>query len=111
MSLFRLFLVAILALTAGCGQVAEKPTVAADQAIEPIESQSDDPRIASADGLPIAFTVTGDGPLAVVLIHGWMCDQTYWDAQGCALLQPYDELTIQRKYISAKVRVDIIVFL
>ncbi len=32
----------------------------------------------SPDGVPIAYSVEGDGEIAVVLIHGWSCDRTYW---------------------------------
>jgi len=30
----------------------------------------------SADGLEIHYTIYGTGDTAIVLIHGWMCDQT-----------------------------------
>ena len=35
----------------------------------------------SADGVPIAYEVDGPEGLAVVLVHGWCCDRTIWDAQ------------------------------
>ena len=35
----------------------------------------------SADGVPIAYEVDGPEGLAVVLVHGWCCDRTLWDAQ------------------------------
>jgi pimeloyl-ACP methyl ester carboxylesterase len=41
--------------------------------------------VPSADGVPIAYEVHGDGPLAVVFVHGWSCDRSYWKAQ----LQPF----------------------
>jgi pimeloyl-ACP methyl ester carboxylesterase len=37
--------------------------------------------VASTDGLDIAYTVVGSGTPALVLVHGWMCDRTYWDHQ------------------------------
>ena len=40
------------------------------------------PGIATApDGLPIAYTVSGAGEPAIVFIHGWMCDQSFWAPQ------------------------------
>ncbi len=35
----------------------------------------------SKDGTQIAYEAHGDGPLTLILIHGWACDRTYWDAQ------------------------------
>lgn len=35
----------------------------------------------SADGVELSFTHRGSGETALVLIHGWMCDSTFWEAQ------------------------------
>ena len=35
----------------------------------------------SADGMPIHYTVRGNGAIALVFVHGWCCDQRYWDQQ------------------------------
>jgi pimeloyl-ACP methyl ester carboxylesterase len=35
----------------------------------------------AADGLEIPYDVHGDGEIAVVLVHCWMCQRTFWDAQ------------------------------
>lgn len=35
--------------------------------------------VASADGVPIHYTTTGEGDLAVVLVHCWTCDSSFWD--------------------------------
>lgn len=35
----------------------------------------------SEDGVPIAYTSRGAGNPALVLIHGWSCDKSYWAAQ------------------------------
>jgi pimeloyl-ACP methyl ester carboxylesterase len=35
----------------------------------------------SADGIPIQFTTAGSGSPALVLVHGWSCDRTYWASQ------------------------------
>ena len=36
---------------------------------------------ASADGVSIAYDVKGEGMLALVFVHGWSCDRTYWREQ------------------------------
>jgi len=37
--------------------------------------------VLSSDGIPIHYEVHGSGEPALVLVHGWTCDRTYWDAQ------------------------------
>ncbi|HET9888705.1 MAG TPA: alpha/beta hydrolase, partial [bacterium] len=36
---------------------------------------------ASCDGISIACETKGAGWPALVFVHGWSCDRTYWDAQ------------------------------
>ena len=48
---------------------------------------------ASVDGAKIHWTSTGTGK-AVVLVHGWTCDQTSWDAQVPVLSQKYRVITL-----------------
>ena len=35
----------------------------------------------SPDGIPIAFEVDGSGDHALVFVHGWSCDRSYWAKQ------------------------------
>jgi len=35
----------------------------------------------SFDGVPIYYEVQGSSTPAIVFVHGWCCDRTYWDAQ------------------------------
>jgi len=35
----------------------------------------------SVDGVPIHYDVQGNGPIALVFVHGWCCDRHYWDRQ------------------------------
>lgn len=35
----------------------------------------------SADGLPVAYEVRGAGEPALVFVHGWCCDRTFWRFQ------------------------------
>ena len=37
--------------------------------------------VPSADGVPIAYEVHGQGEPALVLVHGWSCDRGYWKEQ------------------------------
>lgn len=37
--------------------------------------------VTSPDGIRIAYETRGDGPLAIVFVHGWSCDRSYWKAQ------------------------------
>jgi pimeloyl-ACP methyl ester carboxylesterase len=41
--------------------------------------------VTSPDGIRIAYEVSGEGTPAVVLVHGWSCDRTYWKGQ----IQPF----------------------
>lgn len=35
----------------------------------------------SADGVAIRYQVSGDGPVSVVFVHGWLGDRSYWRHQ------------------------------
>ena len=37
--------------------------------------------VSSADGVPIAYEVHGQGSPTLVLVHGWSCDRGYWKEQ------------------------------
>lgn len=50
--------------------------------------------VRSADGAEIAFSVAGRGETALVFIHGWSCDSTYWDAQAPAFSGAYTTVTV-----------------
>lgn len=38
-------------------------------------------RFATADGARVHYQIDGDGPRAVVFVHGWACDATFWSEQ------------------------------
>ncbi len=79
------FMIGLVALL-GCGGPAPPPA-----AIAPVAG----PGTATApDGVPIAYTVAGSGSPALLFIHGWMCDQTYWSAQVDAFAPHYTVVTI-----------------
>jgi pimeloyl-ACP methyl ester carboxylesterase len=41
--------------------------------------------VTSPDGIPIAYEVHGEGSPALVFVHGWSCDRSYWAGQ----LEPF----------------------
>ncbi|TVQ41292.1 MAG: alpha/beta hydrolase [Wenzhouxiangella sp.] len=50
--------------------------------IAPAQADTVWPRtVSSADGVPIAYEVSGSGEPTLVFIHGWSCDGRYWRAQ------------------------------
>ncbi len=44
---------------------------------------------AAVDGAKVHWTSAGSGKQAVILVHGWTCDETSWDAQVPALSGKY----------------------
>lgn len=40
----------------------------------------------SSDGIPVAFEVQGTGTPALVFVHGWSCDRSYWSQQSDTLV-------------------------
>ena len=51
-------------------------------------------RASSANGVQIAYDILGTGEPALVLIHGWCCDRTYWSAQLPALSHRFRLVTL-----------------
>lgn len=48
----------------------------------------------SADGVNIAYQRGGTRGQTIVLIHGWSCDQTYWNSQWADFSRDYDVITL-----------------
>lgn len=46
------------------------------------------------DGARLHYAAAGEGPVTVVLIHGWTCDHTLWEPQSAALSQRYRVLAV-----------------
>jgi pimeloyl-ACP methyl ester carboxylesterase len=69
------FVLAAATLFAGCGWVSadvQGPRNTVDV-------------VTSADGIRIAYETHGEGTAALVFVHGWSCDRSYWNGQ----LQPF----------------------
>jgi pimeloyl-ACP methyl ester carboxylesterase len=71
-----------LLVVVACGGTQAPPAPAADA---PTAAVAGPGSVAAPDGVAIAYTVAGAGSPALVFIHGWMCDQSYWSEQ----LQPF----------------------
>lgn len=50
--------------------------------------------VPSTDGVPIHYTVSGNGLPALLFIHGWSCDGTYWDGQVAAFAPAHRVVTV-----------------
>ncbi len=70
-------------------EAPEEP-VATDPALPSVSEG----KVPSADGVPIAYAVEGEGRSTVVLLHGWSCDRSYWRGQIEALSADYRVVTI-----------------
>ena len=51
---------------------------------------------AAVDGANVHWTSKGKGP-AVILVHGWTCDESSWDEQVPVLSQKYHVITLDRQ--------------
>jgi len=49
---------------------------------------------ATVDGANVHWSSTGTAKQTVILVHGWTCDETSWDAQVPALNQKYRVITL-----------------
>lgn len=79
----------------GDAAVAERDVVSAGEAQVGAATRAQ--RTPSADGVEIAYEVFGDpwaeGP-PLVLVHGWSCDRSYWDAQVGPLSERHRVVTV-----------------
>jgi len=57
-------------------------------------SQPADRVVKSSDGVEISYTVQGKGTPALVFVHGWSCDKTYWREQVPEFSKKYKVVTI-----------------
>jgi len=71
----------IILLIVGCAKQGEEPAIIVESAI-------------AADGNAIHYQVQGQGKPAIIFIHGWCCDRSYWDAQLRYFAQKYKVVAI-----------------
>lgn len=51
-------------------------------------------KIRTTDGVQVAYTSQGQGQPAIVLVHGWTCNQSYWRLQVSELRKSFRVVTI-----------------
>lgn len=87
-------LLATATLLAGCSSKDATPT--SEPAAQTEAAAADGaPRIAtSTDGVHVQYRVYGKGEPTLVLVHGWSCDSSYWNAQVEALRDKYTVVTV-----------------
>ena len=52
------------------------------------------PTVKSTDGVAIAYSVAGSGSPALIFVHGWCCDRSYWDFQVPYFTERYRVVTV-----------------
>lgn len=50
--------------------------------------------VSSPDGNPIVYETHGQGPVALVFVHGWSTDRSYWSEQIEAFAREYQVVTV-----------------
>ena len=50
--------------------------------------------VSAPDGNPIVYETHGRGPVALVFVHGWSTDRSYWSEQVDAFARDYQVVTI-----------------
>jgi len=51
-------------------------------------------RVVSTDGVAVSYDVQGEGEPALVFVHGWSCDRSYWKFQTPYFAERYKVVTI-----------------
>ncbi len=60
----------------------------------PTTDASVNPKVKSSDGTEIVYTATGSAEPALVFVHGWSCDKSYWKTQVEKFSSEYKVVTI-----------------
>jgi pimeloyl-ACP methyl ester carboxylesterase len=81
------------ALIAACSPRGQAPPGATPPA--PAAGATQGPRIVMADdGVHLEYRLYGHGEPAVLLVHGWACNESYWHSQLDALAGRYTVVTL-----------------
>ena len=51
-------------------------------------------KIKTADGVSITYDVRGEGSVALVFVHGWACDRSFWRGQADVFAGAYRVVTL-----------------
>lgn len=80
----NLAVLSVIAILLACGGAPQTEAPVPEEIVvaPPVQGT-----VAASDGVQIAYTIRGGGSPALVFIHGWMCNQSFWEAQA----QPMSE--------------------
>jgi pimeloyl-ACP methyl ester carboxylesterase len=78
-------------LLVGCEKKGEEPVDVVEKEAEPTIIVDN---AISVDGISIAYEVRGEGEPALVFIHGWCCDRSYWEEQLPHFAEKYKVVAI-----------------
>lgn len=84
------FILAVMILITGCGGRSEDVPDASGTAPATQENRA----WTTADGNRLPYDVAGTGAVTVVLVHCWMCERSFWDAQVPVLAERYRTIAI-----------------
>ncbi len=88
-------LVFLALLQTSCSKTEQQEPPAVSQATpQPVVSEAVTDSVPSADGVMIYYDVHGTGDHALVFIHCWCCDRTYWERQVEDFSQDYKVVTL-----------------
>ena len=68
-----------------CQNETDTPSVATGPVVD---------SVASADGVMIHYEVVGQGEPALIFVHGWSCDRSYWKNQVDEFAETYKVVTV-----------------
>jgi pimeloyl-ACP methyl ester carboxylesterase len=88
---YSLILLTALLVLPACKRPAPEPP---KPAVETALTDGIERSVPSADRVAIHYRVLGKGEPALIFIHGWSCDSTYWDAQLDAFSKHYTVVTL-----------------
>lgn len=75
-------------------------TACGDRPADPPVASTEDPTApgtrawTTADGNRMPYDVVGEGDVTVLLVHCWMCERSFWDAQVPVLAERYRTIAI-----------------
>ncbi len=87
--LFMCFFIVFLLI--GCGKKGEEPVDVVEKVAEPTITVDN---TISADGVSIAYEVRREGEPALVFVHGWCCNRSYWSEQLPQFAEKYKVVAI-----------------
>lgn len=57
-------------------------------------AKAEEGKVKSKDGVDITYSVKGESDIALVFVHGWSCDKSYWKNQVNELTKDFKVVTV-----------------